>query len=107
MGLGCLPERLALARPTAYRPAYHRPGPLGTLALAGGFHCLLLSFLGSRVAPSLLLAWLRHVPAQCPGLAHLRHKLPFILPWYSLAKMLNPGLLEVASNSIESLWLSF
>jgi len=31
MGLGCLPERPALARPTAYRPAYHRPGPLGTL----------------------------------------------------------------------------
>ena len=34
MGLGCLPERPALARPTAYRPAYHRPGPLGTLARA-------------------------------------------------------------------------
>ena len=32
MGLGCLPERPALARPTAYRPAYHRPGPLGTLS---------------------------------------------------------------------------
>jgi len=31
MGLGCLPEQPALARPTAYRPAYHRPGPLGTL----------------------------------------------------------------------------
>jgi len=35
MGLGCLPERPALARPTAYRPAYHRPGPLGTLAILG------------------------------------------------------------------------
>ena len=33
MGLGCLPERPALARPTAYRPAYHRPGPLGTLMM--------------------------------------------------------------------------
>ena len=33
MGLGCLPERPALARPTAYRPAYHRPCPLGTLAV--------------------------------------------------------------------------
>jgi len=31
MGLGCLRERPALAPPTAYRPAYHRPGPLGTL----------------------------------------------------------------------------
>jgi len=31
MGLGCLPERPALARRTAYRPAYHRPGPLGTV----------------------------------------------------------------------------
>jgi len=29
MGLGCLRERPALARPTAYRPAYHRPGQVG------------------------------------------------------------------------------
>ena len=36
MGLGCLPERPALARPTAYRPAYHRPGPLGTLGVMLG-----------------------------------------------------------------------
>jgi len=35
MGLGCLPERPALARPMAYRPAYHRPGPLGTLDFIG------------------------------------------------------------------------
>ena len=26
-----IPERPGLARPTAYRPAYERPGPLGTL----------------------------------------------------------------------------
>jgi len=34
MGLGRLPERPALARLTAYRPAYHRPGPLGTLHIS-------------------------------------------------------------------------
>ena len=33
MGLGCLPEWPALALPTAYRPAYHRRGPLGTLGV--------------------------------------------------------------------------
>jgi len=40
MGLGCLPERPALARPTAYRPAYHRPGPLGTLSADELCHAL-------------------------------------------------------------------
>jgi len=78
-----------------------------SLALAGGLHCFLLSFLSSQVAPSLLLVWLRHAAARCPGLAHLRHKLLLILRWYSLAEMLNPGLLRVASNSIGSPWLSF
>jgi len=33
MGLGCLPERPALAQPRAYRPAYPWPGPLGTLSI--------------------------------------------------------------------------
>jgi len=78
-----------------------------SLGLAGGLLCFLLSFLGSHVAPSLLLAWLRHAAARCPGLAHLRHKLLPLLRWYSLAQMLNPGLLRVASNSIGSPWLSF
>ena len=73
-----------------------------SLAPAGGLHCFFLSFIGSQVAPSLLLAWLRHAPARCPGLAHLRHRLLFILCWYSLAEMLNPGLHRVASSSIES-----
>jgi len=77
-----------------------------SLALAGGLYCFLLSFLGSQVAPSLLLAWLWHAAAQCPGLALLRHKLRLILCWYSLAEMLNPGLLRVASNSLGSPWLS-
>jgi len=77
-----------------------------SLALAGGLHCFLLSFLGSPAAPSLLLAWLRHTAARCAGLAHLRHKLLLILRWYYLAEMLNPGLLRVASNSIGSPWLS-
>jgi len=73
-----------------------------SLALAGGLHCFLLSFLGSEVAPSLLLAWSRQAAARCPGLAHLRPKLFLILRWYSLAEMLNPGLLHVTSSSIGS-----
>ena len=76
-------------------------------ALAGGLHRFLLSLQGSHVTPSLLLAWPRHAVARCPGLAHLRHKFPFILRWYSLAEILNPGLLRVASNSIGSYGLSF
>jgi len=76
-------------------------------ALTGGLHRFLFWFRGCHVAPSLLLAWLRHVVARCPGLAHLRHKLLLILYWYSLAEILNPGLLRVASNSLESPWFSF
>jgi len=34
MGLGCLLERPGLAQATAYRLAYHRPGPFGTLVKA-------------------------------------------------------------------------
>ena len=71
-------------------------------ALAGGLHCFLLSFFGFQVAPYLLFAWLRHAAALCPGLAYLRHKFALILRWYSLAEILNPGLLRVASNSIGS-----
>jgi len=75
-------------------------------ALTGSLHCFLLSFIGSQVALSLLFAWLRHAAALGPGLAHLRHKCSLILRWYSLAEMLNPGLLQVASNSIGSPCLS-
>jgi len=62
----------------------------------------LLSVFGSQVAPSLLFAWLRQAAALCSGLAHLRHRFAFILCWYSLAEILNPGLLRIASNSIGS-----
>jgi len=78
-----------------------------SLALAGGLHCFLLSFFGSQVASSLLLVWSGQAAARCPRLAHLRHRLPLILLWYSLAEMLNPGLLRVAATSIGSPCLSF
>jgi len=76
--------------------------------LACGLYSFLLSFFGSQVTPSLLFAWLPHVAALCPGLAHLRHRFALILRWYSLAEILNPGLLRVASNSIGSprFWLT-
>jgi len=81
------------------------PTSVGTsisLALARGLPYFLLSFLGSHVAPSFLLAWLWHAAIWCPGLAHLRHRLLLIPGWYSLAEMWNPGLVLVASKSIGS-----
>ena len=70
--------------------------------LAGGLYCFMLSVFCSQVAPSLVFAWLQHAAALCPGLPHLRHRCALILRCYSFAKMLNPGLLRVASNAIGS-----